>query len=290
MPIKKTSHLTPLAAVALWVALAISGCSSNSRDISSNNEDIAQNQSAEAQADDYQVEDEQDTQDVSNEPSEIVEQADNEAMPASADYQVITSANAYKATGKASFYSAALQGNKTASGERYDKYALTAAHKTLPLASFAKVTNLTNNKSVIVKINDRGPFHRSRLIDVSYAAADELGMVRSGTAKVKVEAVKLDANAKMALANYKSSAKSNRQSKSQAQGKGHYIQISSSKNRQRLFELGEQLASKKGYEYRLKTAGTWHQLQLGPIDNTKQAKKLLKKMKQQGYPDSYLIQ
>ncbi|MGI4814912.1 MAG: septal ring lytic transglycosylase RlpA family protein [Janthinobacterium lividum] len=89
--------------------------------------------------------------------------------------------------GPASWYGKQFHGRRTASGERYDMYAMTAAHRTLPLASYAKVTNIRNGLSVVVRINDRGPFHGKRVIDLSYAAAEVLGLQRSGTSKVEIE-------------------------------------------------------------------------------------------------------
>ncbi|WP_139379707.1 septal ring lytic transglycosylase RlpA family protein, partial [Zoogloea sp. LCSB751] len=78
---------------------------------------------------------------------------------------------------------------KTSSGERYDMNMMTAAHKTLPIPSYAKVTNLANGKSVVVRINDRGPFHSSRVMDLSKAEAGKLGFINQGTANVRVEQV-----------------------------------------------------------------------------------------------------
>ena len=92
----------------------------------------------------------------------------------------------YSQTGMASWYDSNV-GAFTASGERYDPNMLTAAHPTLPLPSIVKVTNLRNGKEVLVRVNDRGPFSGTRIIDVSKAAAQELGMINTGTAKVKVE-------------------------------------------------------------------------------------------------------
>ena len=89
--------------------------------------------------------------------------------------------------GMASYYADALHGNPTASGEAYDKEALTAAHRTLPFGTQVKVTNLDNGKTVVVRINDRGPHVESRLIDVSGAAARKLEMTDSGTAQVRLE-------------------------------------------------------------------------------------------------------
>lgn len=95
----------------------------------------------------------------------------------------------YRQTGKASWYGKQFHGRKTSSGERYDMFAMTAAHPTLPIPSYARVTNVKNGESVIVRINDRGPFHRSRLMDLSYAAAHKLNIVRSGFGSVVVERV-----------------------------------------------------------------------------------------------------
>jgi rare lipoprotein A len=85
----------------------------------------------------------------------------------------------------ASWYGAKFHGRKTANGERFNMYAMTAAHKTLPLSSYAEVTNLKNNRSVIVRINDRGPFHGKRALDLSYAAAKELGIKGLGSVQIK---------------------------------------------------------------------------------------------------------
>ena len=82
-------------------------------------------------------------------------------------------------------YSERLHGRKTASGEPYDMYALTAAHKTLPLRSYVEVTNLRNNRSVVVRINDRGPFHSNKMLDLSSAAAEKLG-IEGGSGEIKI--------------------------------------------------------------------------------------------------------
>ncbi len=93
----------------------------------------------------------------------------------------------YKVIGKASWYGRPFHGRRTASGERYNMNAMTAAHKKLPFGALLKVTNLTNDKSVIVKVNDRGPFIRGRILDLSREAAKRLAFLRAGTAKVRIE-------------------------------------------------------------------------------------------------------
>ena len=104
-------------------------------------------------------------------------------------YHTLASSQGYMEKGLASWYGKKYHGRKTASGEEYNMYEMTAAHKTLPFQTWVRVTNLNNQKSVNLKINDRGPFSRGRIIDVSYAGAQELGMVGSGTAPVIVEAL-----------------------------------------------------------------------------------------------------
>ncbi len=104
-------------------------------------------------------------------------------------YHVLPTSAGYRARGTASWYGPDFHGLATSTGEQYDMYAMTAAHTTLPLPTWVEVTNLENGRTVIVKVNDRGPFVDNRLIDLSYAAATQLDMVRNGTARVEVRAV-----------------------------------------------------------------------------------------------------
>jgi len=104
-------------------------------------------------------------------------------------YYPIPSEVGYKKQGTASWYGSKFHGNPTANGERFDMYTLSAAHKTLPLPSFVKVTNRKNGRSVIVRVNDRGPFVGERLIDLSYAAAVKIDMINEGVADVLIEAI-----------------------------------------------------------------------------------------------------
>ncbi len=104
-------------------------------------------------------------------------------------YQVMDSADGYVEEGGASYYGNKFHGRRTSSGEVYDMYAFTAAHRSLPLPSYARVTNLDNGKSVVVRVNDRGPFHSGRIIDLSYAAAVKLGYRERGVARVEVRAL-----------------------------------------------------------------------------------------------------
>lgn len=104
-------------------------------------------------------------------------------------YQVMSDSKNYEEKGLASWYGPKFNKKRTSSGERFNMYRLTAAHKTLPLSTYVQVTNLSNGKQVVVKVNDRGPFISDRLIDLSYAAARKIGMVGRGTAPVAVKAI-----------------------------------------------------------------------------------------------------
>lgn len=108
-------------------------------------------------------------------------------------YYPIQSAHKYKQTGTASWYGTKFHGLKTANGETYDLYGMTAAHKTLPLPSYVKVTSLENGRSVILRVNDRGPFYSDRIIDLSFAAAKKLDFAEKGVARVSVEGIDPDA-------------------------------------------------------------------------------------------------
>lgn len=134
--------------------------------------------------------------DVSRIPNAVprVEPLDPKANPRSytvlgRTYHVLRSARGYDARGIASWYGTKFHGHTTSDGEIYSMFKMTAAHKTLPIPSYAEVTNLKNGRKVIVRINDRGPFHPNRIIDLSYVAAKKLGIIRAGTGLVEVRSI-----------------------------------------------------------------------------------------------------
>ena len=104
-------------------------------------------------------------------------------------YTPLAAVQPFSQRGMASWYGKKFHGQKTSSGEVYDMYKMTAAHPTLPIPSYARVTSVANGRSVVVRINDRGPFHAARIIDVSYAAAHKLGFIQAGAAQVEVESI-----------------------------------------------------------------------------------------------------
>ena len=104
-------------------------------------------------------------------------------------YRVLDTSQGYRATGNASWYGRKFHGRKTSNGEVYDMFQFSAAHRELPLPTYLEVTNLNNDRTIIVRVNDRGPFHSERILDLSYAAAEQLDMVRAGVAPVAIRAI-----------------------------------------------------------------------------------------------------
>jgi rare lipoprotein A len=185
-------------------------------------------------------------------------------------YTVLPSSKGYKARGTASWYGKKFHGYRTSSGEPYDMYGMSAAHKTLPLPTYAKVTNVDNGKSVIVKINDRGPFHEDRIIDLSYAAATKLGILGKGTGNVEVHAIDPDTGLETDLP-------------------VHYLQIGEFKNERKAKEMAGKLQKvAKGHPIKIKrkTAKnkSLYHVHIGPIKDETVAKKLTQKLRVNNFP------
>jgi len=141
------------------------------------------------------------------------------------DYVPLAGVAPFRQRGVASWYGRRFHGGNTSSGEPYDMYAMTAAHPTLPIPSYARVTSLANGRSVLVRVNDRGPFHASRVIDLSYAAAYKLGYVESGSAQVEIEAVVPGGTVVAAAASAPAPAADNVVPAAGAEAKGVYLQL-----------------------------------------------------------------
>jgi len=201
------------------------------------------------------------------------------------DYSVLKSAQEFEQTGTASWYGKKFHGHLTSNGEIYDMYAMSAAHKNLPLPTYLKVTNITNNKSVIVRVNDRGPFHQSRIIDLSYSAAYKLDMLKTGTAKVKITAItefgKKNKKASIKIAKQKVEVNTQTQAK-------HYIQVFATSK----LELAKNTANKLSKQYsqmvNYPIKSGVYRIQIGPIFNNTILNKLLVELKQGNYPNAYL--
>lgn len=190
------------------------------------------------------------------------------------DYKVLTGVTSFSEQGYASWYGNKFHGHLTSNGERYDMFAMSAAHKNLPLPSYVKVTNLENNKQVIVRVNDRGPFHEGRVIDLSYAAADKLDIVKSGTAKVEVELIHF------------SEAQSDH--KNDFLNGYFYVQYLATSNAEKAKKLGRSLSKRYQVEYSTKKGKQNYRLRLGPLSSDKEAEKLLNKL-QKEYPNAFII-
>lgn len=198
-------------------------------------------------------------------------------------YEVMDSAVGYREQGTASWYGAKFHGHKTSNGEIYDMYTLTAAHKSLPLPTYVRVTNLGNGKSTIVRVNDRGPFHGDRMIDLSYAAAKLLGFQGQGTAQVEVEALATEPDNG---SGEKASASESLTVETVDIGNSN-TQAESANAQQRLFvQVGAfgQLAAAENLRRQLQplvqspvrvvanTEGTLHRVRVGPLESTPEAK------------------
>ncbi|QSX36334.1 septal ring lytic transglycosylase RlpA family protein [Shewanella sedimentimangrovi] len=191
-------------------------------------------------------------------------------------YQVLPSGENFRQSGIASWYGQKFHGHLTSNGETYDMYSMSAAHKTLPLPSYVRVTNLDNSKQIIVRVNDRGPFHEGRIIDLSYAAAHKLGVLQTGTARVQIETIYFPPPSALPLAEL-------------ADNQSYFIQLLASADRAKLERLGQELQRKYQLNFRLVQVQQLYRLQLGPIGQQRLANQLLQTVQAEGYPSGYLV-
>ncbi len=198
-------------------------------------------------------------------------------------YYVQSSSQGHVERGIASWYGSKFHGRRTSSGETYDMYGMTAAHTTLPLPTYAQVTNLENGRSIIVKINDRGPFHNNRIIDLSYTAASKLDILKKGTGMVEVVAL-----------NPRQPAPSKpRQSATGGKKPGLYLQVGAFSNRYNADRLANRLANALNRSIRVKRShggdNEVFRVQVGPLVSVAQADTLSEKLAQQGITGLHVI-
>lgn len=191
------------------------------------------------------------------------------------DYKIVRDPRGFTETGYASWYGAKFQGHETSNGEIYDIYQMTAAHKTLPLPSYVKVTNTKNGKSVIVRVNDRGPFHDGRVIDLSYAAAYKLGVYQHGTAPVKLEYIDTSRHPKESVMPDKHNLE-------------YLVQVAAVSNKDKARTLAKKLGQSYSVGALINSEGGINRIMLGPVTNETQADTLLRKLRADGYPQSYV--
>ena len=175
-------------------------------------------------------------------------------------YHVLASSEGYRERGTASWYGSKFHGRRTSSGEPYDMHLATAAHRSLPLPTYAEVTNLDNGRKVIVKINDRGPFKDGRIIDLSYGAALRLGMISTGTARVEVRAIDVDSGGRYAAAEAPRPAPAAQPES----GAGTWLQAGAYGRREGAEELAGQLRRADLQPVSIHDAGSLFRVWLGP--------------------------
>ena len=204
-------------------------------------------------------------------------------------YYPLPDSSGYVETGIASWYGKEFHGRETSNGEKYDMYIKSAAHKTLPFGTYVKVLNLSNNKHTIVRINDRGPFVRGRIIDLSYAAAEEILLIGPGTAKVKITALgkkigesKSDAGPAKPVLEHKD------------MDKGEFtVQVGAYKTRNKALQLAERLRVIYDYVNVLKYVdennNTLFRLHVSKSDTLAKAREIEKRLEDLGFTDAFIV-
>lgn len=220
-------------------------------------------------------------------------------------YTPLTTGKGFEQVGYASWYGQKFHGHLTSNGETYNMFAMSGAHKTLPLPSYVRVTNLDNSKQAIVRVNDRGPFHDNRIIDLSYAAAVKLDYHQKGTAKVKIEVIHFDEDnnvtvGKQPTISYDeyigitpptepamlSNVEQNNEVSVQD---GIYIQVAALSDMARAKSISNVLSALYQVPTQLPLVDNIYKLQLGPIADDSTAEALLNQLKENGYPNAYTV-
>ncbi|MCV2883969.1 septal ring lytic transglycosylase RlpA family protein [Aestuariibacter sp. AA17] len=211
-------------------------------------------------------------------------------------YTPMLSGKGYSATGTASWYGQKFHGHLTANGEVYDMFKLSAAHTTLPLPSVVRVTNLENGKQAVVRVNDRGPFHHSRIIDLSYAAAMKLGMLSTGTAKVKVDIMHVDETGQLTVGNQPAIAPplalpddTHEVSVQSNTNKSLYIQVAALSDANKIKQMARGIASLYQVPTLVPKDGNLFRLRLGPFADATHAESILSELRDNGYENAYSL-
>jgi len=207
-------------------------------------------------------------------------------------YQVMSSNKGFSEKGFASWYGTKFHGQRTSSGETYDMYAMTAAHKSLRIPSYVEVTNVNNNRKAIVKVNDRGPFHDGRIIDLSYAAATKLGVAEAGTAPVTIRVIETKKSITQATKNRQKNtiAKDSiinhpiNSTVEQLAGNQFYVQVAAFSNEDNARNMLNDLIDKKFKSVRVQvdTANNkfLFRVRIGPVPTKFIAEKLVTQLKE----------
>ncbi len=219
-------------------------------------------------------------------------------------YYVMDSANGYVQRGIASWYGPNFHGKRTSSGETYNMNAMTAAHKTLPLPTMVRVTNLSNDKSVVVKINDRGPFAHDRIIDLSRAAAQKLDVIGPGTAEVEIVALTgqgptaVTKSARVTLPSEQAvtqrpTVRAIPLKTANTREADLFIQIASFSSELNAINLRNQLKAKDETAIVISPtetdSGTYYRVQVGPLLDVSEADSVQKRLAQKGYDNTRIV-
>lgn len=194
-------------------------------------------------------------------------------------YTPMVQSTDHREVGIASWYGNKFHGHLTSNGETYNMFGMTAAHKTLPLPSYVKVTNLDNNQSAIVRVNDRGPFHNDRVIDLSYSAAHKIGMLQRGTARVQLELLQSPAMYAQAAIPVAIAAQTN----------SCFIQVLASSDSNRLSQLQQKLQREQALPSEIQPGSGIFRLLVGPTASKQQAQQWLQQLKSGLFPDAYFF-
>ena len=187
-------------------------------------------------------------------------------------YTPLVTATTHKEIGIASWYGNKFHGHLTSNGETYNMFGMTAAHKTLPLPSYVRVTNLDNKQTAIVRVNDRGPFHHDRIIDLSYSAASKLGMLQQGTARVQLELLQSPAMLAQHIT---------------TEPEQCFIQVFASSDNNKLQQLQQQLKQQQALPTEIRPASGIFRLLVGPTTDKQQAQRWLSQLKAGSFPSAY---
>lgn len=217
-------------------------------------------------------------------------------------YQVLGSNDGYVARGTASWYGEKFHGHKTSNGETFNMYSMSAAHKSLRIPGYARVTNLDNGRSVIVRVNDRGPFHGDRLIDLSYAAAKKLGYQSRGTARVEVSAITVRQDGSMSLAGkpfMPGDAVNYPETQVVASGEmttggdALFVQLGSFSSRGPAEKLRDRAQAVVESPLRVRSidtgSGRFHRVQVGPFSDETSARKAQNLLESRGFAQSIML-
>lgn len=200
-------------------------------------------------------------------------------------YYTLKSSVGFQQKGIASWYGTKFHGKRTSSGEPYDMYAMTAAHKTLPLPSYVEVTNLDNGRKVLVKVNDRGPFHGGRVIDLSYSAATKLGIVAKGTGNVEIKAVSAGHSVSTVAAAPVSTP--------QFSAAALFLQMGAFSTQHSAEKLKSELQSQVDDAVVVaplnKSNRTLYRVRIGPLENTEYGNQLAGRLLDLGFNDAHIV-